>query len=67
MRDPKLMLGGGFASPEAQALKTKELRELDTVKAVAALTRVFAMAKNQPARPSSGLIEWYKKLERSPR
>lgn len=60
--DPKLMLGAGFGTPEVRELELRELRALDTAKAVWLLPDLSRLARDLPERRTSGLIEFYRLL-----
>jgi len=54
----------GFA--EADRLRYERVRETSTIDAIASLRRAFQLAtESMPARPSSGLVEFYRALSRS--
>lgn len=53
----------GFA--EADRLRYERVKETSTMEAIASLRRAFVLAAQLPARPSSGLVEFYRALSRS--
>ena len=56
------------AGPELEAIRRREVKELDTLETLACLEDAFNYAvRNVPPRPSSGLVElheWLAKLSR---
>lgn len=64
--DPKLMLGAGFGTPTVRQLELQELRATVTAKAVWLLPDVSRLARDLPERRTSGLIEFYRLLLKSP-
>ena len=55
------------AGPQLEAIRRREIREADNLKALAALEGAFNHASRMPPRPSSGLVEmqqWLAKLGR---
>jgi hypothetical protein len=54
----------GYA--EAERLRYERVKETSTMDAIASLRRAFQLAaESMPARPSSGLVEFYQALSRS--
>ena len=57
------------AAPELEAIRRREIRELDTLQTLASLESAFNHAtRTLPPRPSSGMVEmqkWFAKLRNS--
>ena len=56
----------GFGTKEVVELLKKELRETDTATAVWQLPNMTQLTRDMPLRPSSGLVDWYRRLKNLP-
>jgi len=56
------------AGPELEAIRRREVKELDTLQTIACLEHAFNYAvRNVPADPASGLVELHEWLAKLPR
>ena len=57
-----------LAGPELEAIRRRELKELDTLETIASLESAFNYAvRNVPPQSSSGLVELHEWLAKLPR